>query len=129
MLFHCKVILKKSLFRIKFGGIDELLDQHLCVGDVGEIVRDNQYIFYLITKRLSKGRPSNTQSLEKASNNLLLKMKRLGLTKLAIPFYGLNLHCLSEEKHTISRVFSGSNIEIIICTAPSVSFHDYFFIF
>lgn len=54
-------------------------------------------------------------------------MKKLGLTKLAFPLYGLFHHPISEAKNTISRVFSGSNIEIIVCTAQSVSINYYYF--
>lgn len=96
------------------------MDQNLCVGDVGQIIHNDQYIFYLIVREKYK-RTSSANILEKSLINLRIKMETLKLTKLAIPKNGFD--CINSRDATllISKIFATSNIEISICLMTSVS--------
>lgn len=103
------------------------MDQHLRIGEVGEIVCDDQYIFYLVVRKRFKMNPSK-RDLEKACINLLDKMNNYKLTKLAIPKNGLDHFTVLEVKEVFSKVFFGSGIEISLYVTP-VSFILPFFFF
>lgn len=62
-------------------------------------------------------------TLEKSLNSLLIKMKKLKLTKLGIPRLGCGLDGLdwSEVKLLIEKIFSGSEIHITVCVPSKVS--------
>lgn len=97
------------------------MDQKLKVGDVGVVERHNQYVFYLITKKYSNGKPT-MQSLEKTLYKLLEKMQQFKLTKLGIPQLGCGLDNLdwSDVSLLIKKIFSGSNIHITVCIPSKV---------
>jgi len=100
------------------------LDQKLCIGDVGEIVRDDgQYVFYLIVKKF-KGVKPLLKDLKKTLINLRDKMNKHKLTKLAIPKSGLDSYYLMDVKEYISKIFAGTDIEISIYSLSTVSFHE-----
>lgn len=112
--------------RRKFGGVGKLIDQNLKIGDVGEINRHNRYVFYLITKRVSSGKPT-MQTLEKALCSLHAKMKDKKLTKLGIPTIGCGLDRLDWDcvKSLINSIFTGSGIKISVCIPKKVSVRFY----
>jgi len=112
--------------RQKFGGVGKLIDQNLKIGDVGEINRHNRYVFYLITKRVSSGKPT-MQTLEKALCSLHAKMKDKKLTKLGIPTIGCGLDRLDWDcvKSLIYSIFTGSGIKISVCIPSKVSVRFY----
>lgn len=97
------------------------MDQHLQVGCCGEMVQNEQYVFYLIIKNSYKRKTFLIKDLEQSFYNLLNKMKMHKLTKLAIPGSGINLPTWLDVKKTISKVFTGTNIEITICLTSAVS--------
>lgn len=98
------------------------MDQNLCVGDVGQIIHNDQYVFYLIVREKYK-RTSSANILEKSLINLRIKMETLKLTKLAIPKNGFDCINLRDATILISKIFATSNIEISICLMTSVSFY------
>ncbi|XP_050431669.1 uncharacterized protein LOC126840157 isoform X2 [Adelges cooleyi] len=108
-------------FKRIFGGTGNLYDQNLKVGDVGVLHRKEQYVFYLITKKLSNGKPT-MGSLKKSLVVLRQKMKEFKLKKLGIPTIGCGLDGLdwSEVESCIKDVFNGSGIHITVCI-PSAS--------
>jgi hypothetical protein len=86
-----------------FGGIGQLFDQNLTVGNVGIVVNNrNETTFYLVTKKYSGGK-STMQSLSVAFKSLLQKMKELKLSKLGI-----------------ASVFAGFRISITVCVPSKV---------
>lgn len=119
-----------SFSRFSFDHFGVLMDQHLRPGDVGQIIHNEQYIFYLVLDRVynSYNRKLKTNYLEIALYNLFDKMKLHKLNKLAIPMSEMNRYSKPELKELISKVFSGSNIEVSICTLLSVSYNFYFII-
>lgn len=92
------------------------------IGDVGLVNRNDQNVFYLITKRYSSGKPT-MESLIQTLMTLVHTMKKLKLTKLGIPKIGCGLDGLSWDvvKEHIERIFAGSGIEIIVCVPSKVS--------
>jgi hypothetical protein len=115
------------LSRQHFGGIGQLFDQNLTVGDVGVIVNDrNETAFYMITKKSSGGKPT-MQTLSVALRSLLVKMKQMNLTKLGIPKICCGLDGLDwmKVKELIASIFAGSRISITVCIPSKVSIRDY----
>ncbi|XP_050537929.1 uncharacterized protein LOC126903640 isoform X2 [Daktulosphaira vitifoliae] len=108
-------------FKRTFGCLGKLFDQHLKVGDVGVLNHKNQYIFYLVTKKYSNRKPT-FDALKNTLVELLNKMKKNNLTKLAIPKIGCGLDGLDwfEVQNFIKKLFYGSGIHITVC-APSLS--------
>lgn len=101
-------------YRFKFGDhIGALLDQNLRTSDVGEVLHDEQYIFYLVVKRRIKITPYK-KDFENACYNLLAKMNKYKLTKLAFPKSGLDQFTVLEANEIFAKVFSGSEIEITL---------------
>jgi hypothetical protein len=115
------------LSRQYFGGIGQLFDQNLIIGDVGVIVNDrNETAFYMITKKSSGGKPT-LQTLSVALRSLLVKMKALNLTKLGIPKIGCGLdgQDWTKVKELIASIFAGSRICITVCIPSKLSIEDY----
>lgn len=112
--------------RAQFGNIGDLMDQNLHPGMVGEIVHNNQHIFYLIVKKYFV-QMQYKDNLQRALLNLLSKMSKYNLTKLAIPISGFDRFPISEVKEIISKIFEGSNIDVLIGLKSSVSYHFLFF--
>lgn len=105
----------------------KLLDQNLKIGDVGIVNRHDQYVFYLITKKYSNGKP-NMMTMEMALKSLLNKMKKLNLNKLGIPKIGCGLDALdwSDVKLLIMDIFKNSGIQIFVCIPSKVSVRSFF---
>lgn len=96
------------------------MDQNLCAGDVGQIIHNDQYIFYLIIREKYK-RSFSINIFEKSLINLRSKMEILKLTKLAMPKNGFDCINPHDAVILISNIFAKSNIEITICLTISVS--------
>lgn len=113
-------------FRKRFGGVGKLIDQNLKVGEIGIVNRHNQFVFYLITKKYSNGKPT-MMTLELALESLLSKMKTLKLSKLGIPKIGCGLDGLdwSNVKSLIIKIFAGSGIDILVCIPSKVSIKNF----
>lgn len=111
-----------GFFRIKFGNVGNLMDQNLKPGMVGEILHNNQHIFYLIVKK-HVVQMLNKENLQKALIHLFGKMTMSSLTKLALPITGFDHFPVSEAEDLISKTFEGSNIEVFMCSKLSVSYH------
>jgi O-acetyl-ADP-ribose deacetylase (regulator of RNase III) len=107
----------RSIARRYFGGVGQLFDQNLTVGNVGVIVNErNETAFYLVTKQYSGGKPI-IQSLTVALKSLLEKMKAMNLTELGIPKIGCGFDGLDwkQVKELIASIFAGTRISIIVC--------------
>uniref|UniRef100_A0A2S2QR77 O-acetyl-ADP-ribose deacetylase n=1 Tax=Sipha flava TaxID=143950 RepID=A0A2S2QR77_9HEMI len=109
-------------FKHYFGGIGQLFDQNLTVGNVGVVVNNrNETAFYLVTKKYSGGK-STMQSLSVALKSLLQKMKEMKLSKLGISKIGCGWDGLNwaEVKALIASVFAGSRIRITVCVPSKI---------
>ncbi|XP_046752685.1 uncharacterized protein LOC124415963 isoform X2 [Diprion similis] len=102
------------LFRQKFQSVGDLLDQRASQGDVAYIQNGARYIFYLVTKSESTGKPTYG-TLKRSLHALHAKCKELNVTDLAMPRIGCGLDRLSwdQVKPMIEEIFAdGFNIKI-----------------
>ncbi|XP_050540188.1 uncharacterized protein LOC126904889 [Daktulosphaira vitifoliae] len=108
-------------FKRCYGCVGKLFDQNLKVGDVGVLNHNNQFIFYLITKKYSNGKPT-IYTLKQTLFKLLKKIKENNLTKLGIPKIGCGLDGLnwSDVENFIKDLFCGTGVQITVCV-PSPS--------
>lgn len=100
----------------------DLLSQKVHVGKVGYLEDNGRYIFYLVTKPLSTGKPTY-DTLKSAIDDLKQKCVEHGVTKLAMPKIGCGLDRLSwhEVKQHLERTFQGSEIDIMVYYINQVS--------
>jgi O-acetyl-ADP-ribose deacetylase (regulator of RNase III) len=102
-----------TLFKKKYGGVNELKSQKLEVGNVGILERDGRYIYYLITKLRSSGYPI-IHDLKLS----LIEMKKHainhGVKMISMPRIGSGLDSLdwNQVKETIIEVFNNTEIKI-----------------
>ncbi|XP_025424426.1 uncharacterized protein LOC112693534 [Sipha flava] len=109
-------------FKRYFGGIGQLMDQKLTVGDVGVVVKnETEYAFYLVTKNYCNG-TSTMLSLSHALKSLVKKMQERKINKLGIPQIGCGTDGLewSKVKPLIEDIFAGSGIEITVCVPTKI---------
>jgi O-acetyl-ADP-ribose deacetylase (regulator of RNase III) len=117
----------QSIDRRYFGGVGQLFDQNLTVGNVGVVVNErSETAFYLVTKQYSGGKPK-IQSLSITLKSLLVKMKAMNLTKLGIPKIGCGFDGLDwmQVKELIVSIFAGTRISITVCIPSKVSIRNY----
>jgi hypothetical protein len=128
----------RSIARRYFGGVGQLFDQNLTVGNVAVVVNvtvgnvdvvfneRNETAFYLVTKQYSGKKPT-IQSLTVALKSLLEKMKAMILTKLGIPKIGCGFDGLDwkQVKELIASIFAGTRISITVCIPSKVSVRNY----
>lgn len=100
------------------------MDQRQSAGGCAYLKVKDKYIYYLVTKRHSNGKPTY-QSLFSS----LCKMKDLinehKVEKLAMPTIGCGLDDLSwdEVKAMITYIFGNADVEITICHFKAVGFY------
>lgn len=80
-------------FRSRFGRVDELLAQKVCVGQVAFISSPNK-VYYLVTKESSYGKPTY-QTLGSCLENLNKLCIEHGIKKLKMPRIGCGLDRLN----------------------------------
>ncbi|RHZ75308.1 hypothetical protein Glove_216g113 [Diversispora epigaea] len=100
-------------FLKKYKGVDELKAQKKQVGQVAYLLRENRYIFYLITKSNVNDKPTE-ENFEKSLVDLRNLCEKLNVQGLSVPRLGTGLDGLKLEfvKDVINRVFTGCNIRI-----------------
>lgn len=103
-------------FRSIFERIGELMDQRTNVGNVAYLQQNDRFIYYLISKELSSGKPtykSITAAITKLRDYIVLH----GVKKLAIPRIGCGLDKLEwyRVKNIIKYLFQGVGCEIKVC--------------
>ncbi|XP_071057514.1 uncharacterized protein [Onthophagus taurus] len=102
-------------FRSKFKRVDELLEQRIRQGDVATLLVDKRYVYYLVTKRYSNGKPTYEtlfRSLRRMREHALDK----GVKKIALPRIGCGLDGLEWKmvKSMLQFIFKGVDVEIKI---------------
>lgn len=103
------------------------MDLNLRAGDVGKIIHNERYIFYLVIEKYNTKKCRNNV-LENGLYNILLdKVKMQKFKKLAIPISDNHRNTL-EVKELASKVFSESDIDVSICILLTVGFYFYFII-
>lgn len=114
-------------FRREFKQIDHLLNQRQKQGGLAVLENQNgegaRYIYYLITKRESVGKPTYEKfwsSLQKMRNHI----RENYVKKLAIPRLGCGLDRLEwvRVKHMIEFLFKDVEVNITVCNFQQVRF-------
>ncbi|KAK3912481.1 ADP-ribose glycohydrolase OARD1 [Frankliniella fusca] len=105
-------------FRKKYRNVPELLDQNKNPGQVAfiKIAKSEQYIYYLVTKLCSTGKPK-WEDFEKSVTewrDLCLEHK---ISKIAIPKIGCGRDLLDWNRvlNLLNQQFSNTGIEITVC--------------
>jgi len=103
------------LFKSKFGGVQEILDQNRKPGDVAVLKRGHRFVYYLITKERYWHKPTYL-----TLRSSLQAMKRHALqyaaTSIAMPKIGCGLDGLVWERvrEILTDVFKDTDIKIIV---------------
>ncbi|XP_030821830.1 ADP-ribose glycohydrolase OARD1 isoform X1 [Geospiza fortis] len=103
------------LFKKKFGGVQELLDQKKKTGEVAVLQRDDRYIYYLITKQKVSHKPTY-ESMQKSLEAMKAHCLNNGVTDISMPRIGCGLDGLQWEKVSaiLEEVFENTDIKITV---------------
>lgn len=103
-------------FRKLFKQVDVLLNQRVKQGGLGLLESDGRYIYYLVTKRESNGKPT-LETLFKSVYKMKCHIVENDVKMLALPRIGCGLDRLewSEVKNMLEFVFTGTECKITIC--------------
>ncbi|CAF1118230.1 unnamed protein product [Rotaria sordida] len=106
-----------TLFRDKFGQIDELKSQNVPIGDCAYITADDRCVFYLVTKEKYFHKPTMT-TLESSLRIMRDLCMKNNVHHLAMPRIGCGLDKLNwnQVSKLIQHVFAEDDIEITIYT-------------
>lgn len=101
--------------RKDFGCVEELKSQGKKVGQVAFLKKGQRYIYYMITKALSRQKPALYQMILaiQSLRTLCLQHK---VTKLAMPLIGCGLDCLdwNDVRPALERAFRDTNIDVVV---------------
>ncbi|RZC34553.1 uncharacterized protein BDFB_002649, partial [Asbolus verrucosus] len=108
-------------FRRDFKKVDQLLNQRQKTGGLAVLQDYDRYIYYLVTKRYSSGKPTYATlfaSLQKLKQHIIENR----VAKLAMPRIGCGLDRLEWEnvKYMIEFVFRDVDVEIRICNLQPI---------
>ncbi|KAJ8949319.1 hypothetical protein NQ318_006744 [Aromia moschata] len=103
-------------FKRDFKDIDELFSQRQKQGGLAVLSLEDRYIYYLVTKRVSNGKPTY-ETLWSSLKKLRDHMKEYSVEKLAIPRLGCGLDRLewTHVKNMIEFLFKELEVEITVC--------------
>ncbi|XP_039963168.1 ADP-ribose glycohydrolase OARD1 isoform X1 [Bactrocera tryoni] len=102
-------------FRNKFGQIPKLKQQNVKPGGVAILQDKSRFIYYLVTKQSSWGKPTY-QTLHDSLYAMKIHMLKNEIYKLAIPRIGCGLDGLvwQKVKDSLQEVFKDTPIEILV---------------
>uniref|UniRef100_A0A8C4K785 ADP-ribose glycohydrolase OARD1 n=5 Tax=Aves TaxID=8782 RepID=A0A8C4K785_DRONO len=105
------------LFKKKFGGVQELLDQQKKTGEVAVLQRDDRYIYYLITKKKVSHKPTY-ENMRKSLEAMKTHCLNNGVTDISMPRIGCGLDRLDWNKVSaiLGEVFEDTDIKITVYT-------------
>ncbi|KAM6333558.1 ADP-ribose glycohydrolase OARD1 isoform 3-T4 [Alca torda] len=103
------------LFKKKFGGVQELLDQQKKTGEVAVLQREDRYIYYLITKKKVSHKPTY-DSMRKSLEAMKAHCLNNGVTDISMPRIGCGLDGLDWNKVSaiLDQVFEDTDIKITV---------------
>lgn len=116
-----------------FGQIDNLKSQKVKPGGVAVLKDNNRYVYYMVTKELSRGKPTYftlNESLHAMRDHMVFYFNNISLTlhdcrtfqirakvtKVAMPRIGCGLDGLEWEKvkEMLEDVFKDQNIDVTV---------------
>ncbi|XP_042321403.1 ADP-ribose glycohydrolase OARD1 isoform X4 [Sceloporus undulatus] len=106
-----------AVFKKKFGGVEELLNQQKKTGEVAVLKRDNRYVYYLITKNKYFHKPTYDK-LQKSLEAMKFHCVENGVTHISMPKIGCGLDRLDWRKVSamLEEVFEGTGVYITVYT-------------
>ncbi|CAF1278841.1 unnamed protein product [Adineta steineri] len=106
-----------TLFRNKFGQINELKNQNVSVGGCAYIISNDRHIFYLVTKEKYFYKPT-MKTLESSLRTMRDLCIKNNIHHLAMPRIGCGLDKLNWDQvsRLIQHIFEEDDIEITIYT-------------
>ncbi|XP_077991359.1 ADP-ribose glycohydrolase OARD1-like [Glandiceps talaboti] len=106
-----------TLFRDKFGGVDELRAQDVKPGGVAVLKRDKRYVYYLVTKVKYSDRPT-LKDLQSSLEALRRHCEPHDVNHIAMPRIGCGLDGLEWRRVSpiIRDIFKHTNINITVYT-------------
>jgi hypothetical protein len=111
-----------TMFKSKFGRVDELKQQHASVGGMAVLYTQNpdRFIYYLVTKPFYYTKPTY-QTLESSLNLMRDHMITHSVTRLSMPLIGCGLDKLEWDnvRTLIEKVFDGCNVHITVYRLPA----------
>lgn len=108
--------------RHKFKQVANLLNQNIKTGGVAVLKDQNRFVYYLVTKMFSSGKPTY-RTLFSSLEALRRHVKENNVKTLAMPKIGCGLDRLDWEKvkFMIEYIFQNVKIQITICNLQMVS--------
>ncbi|XP_034102289.1 ADP-ribose glycohydrolase OARD1 [Drosophila albomicans] len=102
-------------FKEVYGKVDELRAQNAGSGEVAVLKDDQRYIYYLVTKPQSWGKPTY-DSLQSSLEQMREHMLKNQIDKLAIPRIGCGIDGLEWDKVSalLEHVFGKEQVEIVV---------------
>ncbi|XP_061469205.1 ADP-ribose glycohydrolase OARD1-like [Rhineura floridana] len=106
-----------AIFKKKFGGVQELLNQKKKTGDVAVLKRENRYVDYLITKNKYFHKPTY-DNLRKSLEAMKIHCLNNAVTCISMPKIGCGLDRLNWSKVStmLDEVFEDTDVSITIYT-------------
>eukprot|EP00483_Globobulimina_turgida_P004593 UN04602 len=103
------------IFKKTFGGVATLRKQKVKIGECAILLRQNRYIYYLITKERYFHKPSYysmTQSLKYMKNHAVIhNVKHISMPKIGC---GLDRLQWNKVEQIIKNVFKNTDIKITV---------------
>ncbi|XP_072853532.2 ADP-ribose glycohydrolase OARD1 isoform X1 [Pogona vitticeps] len=106
-----------AVFKKKFGGVQELLNQQKKTGDVAILKRDDRYVYYLITKSKYFYKPTY-DNLRKSLEAMKIHSLKNAVTRISMPKIGCGLDRLDWNKVStmLEEVFEDTDVYITVYT-------------
>lgn len=104
-----------TLFKSKFGGLDELQTQNKQVGECAILERESRFIYYLITKEKYWQKPTY-KTLQDSLEAMRVHAVKHKVSLISMPAIGCGLDRLvwSNVKSLLISVFQNTNIQLVI---------------
>ena len=108
-------------FRVKFGRVNELVQQEARVGEIAVLRDRERYIYNLVTKSAYYLKPT-MQTLRSSLADMKLHMSKNGVDSLCMPQIGSGLDRLNwhQVKRLIEDVFADEHVKIVIYKLPEM---------
>lgn len=105
-----------TVFRKKFGGLNELYRQKPAIGKTLHLQKEEQHLFYLVTKEEAQQKSTYKalwESLIHLRDSLSqMKIKKLGIPKLGCGYDGLDW---SIVRRMLEKIFGSIELSIVVC--------------
>jgi len=104
-----------TLFKKKFGGVEELKRQEVGIGGVGVLKRSQRYVYYLVTKQKYFHKPTY-DSLRSSVKAMVVHCQENQVKAISMPLIGCGLDKLEwpKVKTMLDEEFRNTNITVTV---------------